>query len=166
MNLIKVNAMPSIFNRMDSVIDGFFNNSGYAYTRHPKYNVIENEKEYSVLMEIPGIDKKDVSIECDNDVLTISNSKEYSKDSDTHFNRFESLEVNKSFYLSEDVDAKKIDAQLKNGILEITIPRKTPIKTKAKKIAIKQPPSNSDRSKKGSNSASPFLSGHYLKEAI
>ena len=137
MNLIKVNTMPSIFNRMDNIIDGFFNNCGYAYTRRPKYNVIENEKDYSVLMEIPGIDKKDVSIECDNDVLTISNSKEYSEDSDTHFNRFESLEINKSFYLPEDVDAKKIAAQLKNGILEITIPRKIPIKTKVKKIAIK-----------------------------
>ena len=137
MNLIKVNAMPSIFNRMDSVIDGFFNNSGYTYTRHPKYNVIDNEKEYSVLMEIPGIDKKDISVECDNDVLTISSNKEYSDDSNAHFNRLESLEVNKSFYLPEDIDAKKIDAELKNGILEITIPRKTPIKTKAKKITIK-----------------------------
>ena len=45
MNLIKVNAMPSIFNRMDNIIDGFFNNSGYVYTRRPKYNVIENEKD-------------------------------------------------------------------------------------------------------------------------
>ena len=137
MNLIKVNTMPSIFNRMDSVIDGFFNNNGYVHTRRPKYNVIENEKDYSVLMEIPGIDKKDISVECDNDVLTISSNKEYSEDSNAHFNRFEGLEVNKSFYLPEDVDAKKIDAQLKNGILEITIPRKTPIKTKVKKIAIK-----------------------------
>ena len=137
MNLIKVNTVPSIFNRMDSVIDGFFNNNGYVHIRRPKYNVIENEKDYSVLMEIPGIDKKDISVECDNDVLTISNNKEYGKDSDAHFNRFESLEINKSFYLPEDVDTKKIDAQLKNGILEITIPRKTPIKTKVKKIAIK-----------------------------
>ena len=35
------------------------------------------------------------------------------------------------------IDSKKINAQLKNGILEIVIPRKTPIKTKAKKITIK-----------------------------
>ena len=137
MNLIKVNTMPSIFNRMDRVIDGFFNSNEYAHIRRPKYNVIENEKDYSVLMEIPGINKEDISIEYDNDVLTISSKKEYSEDSETHFNRFENLEVNKSFYLPEDIDAKKIDAQLKNGILEITIPRKTPIKTKVKKIAIK-----------------------------
>ena len=137
MNLIKVNTMPSIFNTMDSMIDGFFNSNGYVHTRRPKYNVIENEKDYSVLMEIPGIDKEDISIECDNDVLTILSKKEYSEGPETHFTRFENLEVNKSFYLPEDIDAKKIDAQLKNGILEITIPRKTPIKTKAKKITIK-----------------------------
>ena len=137
MNLIKVNAMPSIFNRMDNIIDGFFNSNRYVHTRRPKYNVIENEKDYSVLMEIPGIDKKDISVECDNDVLTISSYKEYSEDSNAHFNRLESLEVNKSFYLPEDIDAKKIDAQLKNGILEIKIPRKAEVKTKAIKIAIK-----------------------------
>jgi len=137
MNLIKVNTMPSIFNRMDSMVDGFFNNNGNVHTRHPKYNVIENEKDYSVLMEIPGIDKENILIECDNDVLTISSKKEYSENSEAHFNRFESLELNKSFYLPEDIDTKKIGAELKNGILEIMIPRKTPIKTKTKKITIK-----------------------------
>ena len=137
MNLIKVNTMPSIFNRMDNIIDGFFNNSGHVYTRRPKYNVIENEKDYSVLMEIPGIDKEDISIECENDMLTISSKRECSESSDQNFNRFENLEVNKSFYLPEDIDSNKIGAELKNGILEITIPRKTPIKTKAKKITIK-----------------------------
>ena len=137
MNLIKVNTAPLIFNRMDSVIDGFFNNREYTQKRHPKYNVIENEKDYTILMEIPGINKEDISIEYDNEVLTISSKKEYSEDSEAYFNSFESLEVNKSFYLPEDIEAKKVGAQLKNGILEITIPRKTSIKTKTKKITVK-----------------------------
>ena len=137
MNLIKLNAMPSIFNTMDGVIDGLFNNHGYARSRNPKYNVIENEKDYSIFMEIPGIEKEDLSVECDNDMLTISNKKENEEGSNARFNSFTNLEIDKSFYLPDDIDSKKINAQLKNGILEIVIPRKTPIKAKAKKITIK-----------------------------
>ena len=62
MNLIKVNALPSIFNTMDGVVDSLFNNHGYARSRDVKYNVIENEKNYSVFMEIPGIEKEDISV--------------------------------------------------------------------------------------------------------
>ena len=137
MNLIKVNTVPSIFNRMDNIIDGFFDNYGYDQVRNPKCNVIENEKEYIVAMEIPGFSRKDISIEHKDDVLTISGKNEYSENSEGYFNSFENLEINKSFYLPEDVEIKKIEANLKNGILVITIPRKTPIKTKAKKITIK-----------------------------
>lgn len=137
MNLIKVNAMPSIFNTMDGVIDGLFNNHGYARSKNPKYNVIENEKHYSVFMEVPGVEKDTISIKCDNDMLTVSNKEGCREDSEVRFNSFTNLEIDKSFFLPEDIDSNKISAQLKNGILEITIPRKTPIKTKVKKIAIK-----------------------------
>ena len=137
MNLIKVNTMPSIFNRMDNMIDGFFDNYRYDQVRSPKCSVIENEKEYIVAMEIPGFSRQDVSVEHKDDVLTISGKNEYSENSEGYFNSFENLEINKSFYLPEDVEIKKIEANLKNGILVITIPRKTPIKTKAKKITIK-----------------------------
>ena len=88
-------------------------------------------------MEIPGIEKEDISVECDNDMLIISNKKESEEGSNARFDSFTNLEIDKSFYLPDDIDSKKISAQLKNGILEIVIPRKTPIKTKAKKITIK-----------------------------
>ena len=137
MNLIKVNTMPTIFNRMDDIIDGFVDSYRYDQARIPKYNVIENEKEYIVAMEIPGFDKEDISVEYKDDILIISGTSKYSENPEGYFNSFENLEINKSFYLPEDVETKKIDANLKNGILAITIPRKTPIKTKAKKITIK-----------------------------
>lgn len=137
MNLIKVNTVPSIFNRMDSVIDGFFNNSSYINSRRAKCRINENDNAYSIHMEIPGIEKEDVLIECENEMLNISSVIKEDEKSNEQFNRFDAIDINRSFYLPDDVDAKKIDAQLKNGILEITIPRKALIKTKAKKITIK-----------------------------
>ena len=137
MNLIKVNTVPSIFNRMDSVIDGFFNNSSYINSRRAKCSINENDNAYSIHMEIPGIEKEDVLIECENEILNISSAIKEDEKSNEQFNRFDVIDINRSFYLPDDVDAKKIDAQLKNGILEITIPRKALVKTKAKKITIK-----------------------------
>merc|ERR1711939_1196083 len=84
-------------------------------------------------MEIPGIEKEDVLIECENEMLNISSVIKEDEKSNEQFNRFDIIDINRSFYLPDDVDAKKIDAQLKNGILEITIPRKALVKTKAKK---------------------------------
>ena len=63
MNLIKVNTVPSIFNRMDSVIDDFFNNSSYINSRRAKCSINENDNAYSIQMEIPGIEKEDVLID-------------------------------------------------------------------------------------------------------
>ena len=137
MNLIKVNTVPSIFNRMDSVIDGFFNNSSYINSRRAKCSISENDNAYSIHMEIPGIEKEDVLIECENEMLNISSVIKEDEKPNEQFNRFDVIDINRSFYLPDDVDAKKIDAQLKNGILEITIPRKALIKTKAKKITVK-----------------------------
>ena len=94
MNLIKVNTMPTIFNRMDDIIDGFVDSYRYNQARVPKYNVIENEKEYIVAMEIPGFEKEDVSIEHKDDILTISGTSKYSEKSERYFNSFENLEIN------------------------------------------------------------------------
>ena len=115
----------------------FFNNSSYINSRRAKCSINENDNAYSIQMEIPGIEKEDVLIECENEMLNISSVIKEDEKSNEQFNRFDVIDINRSFYLPDDVDAKKIDAQLKNGILEITIPRKALIKTKAKKITIK-----------------------------
>ena len=143
MTLIKWKPRPmSIFDDMDNMVNSVFNADwnlpeNVSSKWSPAVDVNETDNSFTITADIPGLVKKDIEVNISNDVLTISSNKEYSEDSNTHFNRLESLEVNKSFYLPEDIDAKKIDAQLKNGILEITIPRKTPIKTKTKKITIK-----------------------------
>ena len=136
MNLIKVNAMPSIFNRMDTIFDGFLNNHNYNQVWSPKYDVIENEKDYVILMEVPGIDKKDLKIEVEQDSLIIGSDSKDNK-SVTYYEEFCDISFTKSFYLPEDVESSKINAELKNGILEVKIPRNIPVKVKPKKITVK-----------------------------
>ena len=136
MNLIKVNTIPSIFNRMDTMFDGFLNNHNYNQAWSPKYDVIENEKDYVILMEVPGIDKKDLKIEVEQDTLIIGSENKDNK-SVTYYEEFCDISFTKSFYLPEDVESSKINAELKNGILEVKIPRNIPVKVKPKKITIK-----------------------------
>ena len=48
----------------------------------PRFEVLDMDTAYRVRAELPGMDKKDVNIEVDNDVLTISGERKYDKDSD------------------------------------------------------------------------------------
>ena len=136
MNLIKVNTVPTIFNRVDNIIDSFFSN--YAYNKDawtPNYDIDCSINEYKILMEVPGIKKGNVNIEHQDRILTVSGKKE-SKD-DGNFSNFQCREFEKEFNLPEDVIEKDISAHLENGILEIKIPRKAEVKTKTKKVTIK-----------------------------
>ena len=135
MNLIKVNTMPSIFNRMDNMIDGLLNTYNDSVWS-PRYDVLEDDKEYVISMDVPGIEKKDLNIESQDQMLTISGKRDL-KNTQSYYNSIDCRKFNKNFNLPEDANDKNIAAQLNSGVLEITIPRKTQIKTKAKKISIK-----------------------------
>tara|TARA_B100001750_G_scaffold76758_1_gene60907 strand:- start:3455 stop:3862 length:408 start_codon:yes stop_codon:yes gene_type:complete len=135
MNLIKVNTIPSIFSRVDNVIDGFFN----AYNDSawsPRCDILENDAEYVISIDVPGIEKKNITIEYQDQTLAISGRRNLDNDQ-SYYNSIDYGEFNKNFNLPEDANDKGISAGLNSGVLEITIPRKAPIKAKIKKIAIK-----------------------------
>ena len=107
---------------------------------NPAVDVAENEKAFEITAELPGLDEKDVGVTVANGGVTITGSKKEEKE-----------EKNKSYHLQErrfgsfqryfavpdGVDADKIAATFKNGVLTVTLP-KTPQAQKAeKKIEIK-----------------------------
>ena len=135
MNLIKVNTMPSMLSEMDSVIDSLFR--GYSKNldiRELNYDIDSDSDKYIIQMEVPGIKKSEIDIEARDQVIKISAKKDIDEDS---LSSFSSRAFEKEFDLPDDVIEKNISANLKNGILEIRIPRKAEVKTKAIKIAIK-----------------------------
>jgi len=135
MNLIKVNTVPSIFNKMDGLIDGFFNDYSYNLNmRAPNYDIISDNDKYVIEMEVPGIKKSEIAIEAQDQIIKISTKKDVEK---SGYSNISSREFEKEFNLPDDAVDKNISASLKNGILEIKIPRKAEVKTKAIKVAIK-----------------------------
>ncbi len=135
MNLIKVNRMPSILNTVDGIIDGLFNNHQYILNMWtPNYDITSDNDKYIIEMEVPGIKKSEIAIEAQDQLIKISAKKDNEK---SGYSNASSREFEKEFNLPDDAVDKSISANLKNGILEIRIPRKTEVKTKAIKIAIK-----------------------------
>jgi len=135
MNLIKVNRMPSIFDTVDGLFDGLFNDYPSNLSMGmPNYDISSDNSKYTIEMEVPGIKKSEISIEAQDQIIKISAKRDSDNNS---YSNASSREFEKEFNLPDDAVEKNISANLKNGILEIKIPRKAEVKTKAIKIAVK-----------------------------
>ncbi|MDE5867487.1 MAG: Hsp20/alpha crystallin family protein, partial [Anaeroplasmataceae bacterium] len=112
-------------------MDSFFSNKSL------KTDIIENEKNYTLKVEIPGVDKKDVSLDYNNQYLTLTVHQE--KETDTNDLKYVRKErsnysCTRSYYL-DNGDEENIKAKLENGILTIVI-GKTNVLDSKKEIQI------------------------------
>ena len=140
----KNGSLPSVFE--DFFNDGFldippffaFANQKGAFI--PNVNVIENTDNFEIELAAPGLQNKDFKAEVNNGVLNISAEKEEeSTKEDKNFRRreFSFTSFSRSFVLPENVAADKIDANYKNGVLKLTLPKKNSSpKTPVKQIKI------------------------------
>nr|WP_281357791.1 Hsp20/alpha crystallin family protein [Desulfobacter latus] len=107
----------------------------------PRLDLSATDKEYTVSLEIPGVSEKDVNLELADDTLIIRGEKKQKKEEKKkNFYRLERSygSFQRTLSLPEDADKDNIKADFKNGVLNITIPRKAlPSGTKAKQIEIK-----------------------------
>ena len=126
---------------MPSFFDEFFGkelNPGLFEDRAnmsvPAVNVLEDPDNFKIEVAAPGLDKKDFKIDLDNNVLTISSEKEYKHEDEKEgkFMRreFAYASFKRSFTLPESVDADKIKANYKEGLLYINIPKREEAKQK------------------------------------
>jgi HSP20 family protein len=99
----------------------------------PAVNIKENEKNFILELAVPGMDKKDLKIDINEDVLTISsesqNEKEEEKDGYKR-KEFSYSSFCRSFYIPENVNRDKIEANYKDGILNVELPKMEEEKSK------------------------------------
>lgn len=92
-----------------------------------KTDIKENDHDYQVTVEVPGLDKKDINVRYDNDVLTISGKKDsFSDEADKDGNTLMSERNYGSFtrqYRLPRVNAAGIKGKYENGVLAITLPK-------------------------------------------
>ncbi|NOX34741.1 MAG: Hsp20/alpha crystallin family protein [Deltaproteobacteria bacterium] len=105
----------------------------------PHLDLGATEKEYTVSVEIPGVEKKDVKLEITNDTLAIrGEKKQENEEKNKHFYRLERSygSFQRVLSLPDDADRDRVNAVFKKGILTITIPRKALPESNVKQIEI------------------------------
>lgn len=106
--------------------DDFFPVVNNRTSSMPAVNIKENEKSFILELAVPGMDKKDLKIDINEDVLTISSeSKNESEEEKDGYKRkeFSYSSFCRSFYIPENVGKEKIGANYKDGILIVELPK-------------------------------------------
>jgi HSP20 family protein len=105
----------------------------------PAFDITESEKEYKVSAELPGIDVKNLEVTLVEGVLKIKGEKrQESEKKEDNYLRIERSygSFDRSFRIPNGVEANKIDATYKDGILNLTIPKAKEAKTRKIKISV------------------------------
>ena len=127
MNLIRYN--PNSVDLLDNVsrwFDDFFVEPVFGRTTLPAVDVKETDSEYLMEVELPGLSEKDVEVKLDNNLLTISSSKDEKKEEKKNgyvLRERRSARFSRSFVLPDGVDREKIVAEFKNGVLTLNFPK-------------------------------------------
>lgn len=98
-------------------------------TRAPLVDLIEEDDQYIIRTELPGFDKKDVNIELNKDVLMLKAEKKSEEEEKTenYLHRERAYaSCQRTINFPKEVDPTKVDATMKNGVLELKIPLREP----------------------------------------
>ncbi len=106
----------------------------------PTVNTREADDAYYIEVDLPGVKKEDVSIDVNENVITISGERKVEEErKDDEFYRVESVygKFERSFTLPDDVDTDNIEAKMNDGVLTVKIPKVQVVDKAPKKIEIK-----------------------------
>lgn len=139
MTLVKYNPsnrnfLPGFSNLFDDFFTDELHSNRMAGTM-PSVNVRETEDTFFVELAAPGMSKDEFNVEADNNQLTISSEKEIKNEENNENGKYTMREFNyqsfrRTFTLPESANADKISATYKDGVLNISIPKKEEAKQK------------------------------------
>lgn len=114
-----------VSNVWSDLLDRFFDGDSRLDTDNyyvPRANTLENEKEYTVELLMPGSKKENIQLKLEKDILTIKAENRNEKEEKYQFREF-GCNYHRSFTLPEDVNADKIAASYSDGVLKLTLPK-------------------------------------------
>lgn len=139
------NSFSLLRHRIDSLFDDYFGGVHMEPVEDrqgifsPKVDVTENVRDITVRAELPGIDDDDIEVLLNNNTLTIRGEKKAEKEQEGKaYYRMERSygSFSRTILLPVEVDKDKIAAQLKKGVLTVTLPKSAKDRDKPKKIAV------------------------------
>ena len=118
-----------LFNDNFAPLKQAFGDDFFVRGSYPKVNVVDTDEAVIIEAAIPGMNKDDVTLKIDNDVLTISGASNQSSEYDgaTFVRReIKKTKFERSFALNDNIDNEAITALCENGILRLNLPKVIP----------------------------------------
>ena len=129
-----------VFNNLFNVNNNNIQTQETEIDFFPTVNSREDDKAFYLDVDLPGVKKKDIELNITDGVLTIKGErKTRNAQEDKTYYKIESSygKFERSFTLPKDIDESKIEAEVENGVLSLTMPKSAQDVQKTKKIAIK-----------------------------
>ena len=86
-------------------------------------DIYENDDEILLHADMPGIEKDNISVNVDNGTLTLSAVRKLETKGVTTWEEFGDVEYKRSFSVPQTIDVSKVDAELKDGVLRLHLPK-------------------------------------------
>ncbi len=105
----------------------------------PSVDIMEKDGNLVLQAELPGLSEKEIDLKLEGNILTLKGERKMEQeDKKGTYHRIESCygSFTRSFRLPETVDAEKINAEYKNGILKVTIPQKPEVKPREIPVSV------------------------------
>lgn len=112
------------FNFFDDFFDDFFKPSFYhGNTGSMRTDIKEKDDGYELSVDMPGFDKKDITLSLDNGYLTVEAKREEKEESDNYVRRERNFSCRRSYYVGGGLTEEDVKAKYLNGTLFIDIPK-------------------------------------------
>lgn len=123
MTLVRFNTQPTYQSLLDNL---FFNPTRSAGNCEPSVNIYNSENSFVIELAVPGYAKEEFNISLEQQTLKITAEARKAEVSDDKFLRrdFSLNGVDRSFVLPKNIDTENINADFRDGILRISLPRK------------------------------------------
>ncbi len=143
-------SLASFQREMNHLFENFFGDVSWpslpswsksAGTYFPAVDIIENDKDFKVKAEIPGMNPENLEVSVTEGFLTLKGEKEEEKEEKgENYLRHETSygSFSRTIALPETADTEGAEATFKNGVLSIAVPKKTEALQKPKKLQIKK----------------------------
>ena len=130
----------SLQGEINRLFDRDMDDSTGQLTQWPmRVDIREDENQIVVKADVPGMEQKDISVNVDNGMLTISGERKFSDEE--HKEQYHRVEraygrFSRSFQMPNTTDPENISASHKNGVLEVTLPKREEAKPRSIQVQI------------------------------
>jgi len=131
---------PATFRNFEDVVARMLNEPRGARPWSPSVDIYETENELVLKADLPDVKLADIEVRVENQTLTLKGERKFEKDESAKgFHRIERSygTFERSFTVPSSVDAEKVAADYKNGVLTVKLPKKEAAKPRQVKIEVK-----------------------------